>query len=401
MSAAMRRTGRRAEADTAARQDANRLAALARDCETAGIRRRCLLLRLSCLPPELRKPHHVRLARDALDPLLSADRAHRFILPNHDIAVVWRGSAEMLLAAGQAAVTETFAGVEATMPPPEHFWRVLSLPEDADALRGLIQESLADAEPATRAFAGGIPLDAAALSSVETALSQADVARFARRRAVCRCGPDGRFQTAWELRTLSVTEVCAELAPGRAASGEPWLLRRLMRTLDRRLLVLLASIEELRAAGPFGLNLNVSSILGPDFVRFDAALPQSLRGRITLGVEPADILSDLAAFRFARDFARVRGYRLLLRLPDGSLLPALPPARLGVDLVEIAWSPALVALPTDLIEQEGGRMVLTGAASADALTWARAYDITLFEGRLVVPGQRAPGPAPAAAEPAV
>ncbi len=392
MSAALRRAGRRAEAATAARQDANRLAALVRECEAAGIPRRCLVLRMSCLPSELRKPHHVRLARDALDPLLSADRAQRFILPNHDIAVVWRGSAAALLEASRTAVTGMFDEVDAAMPAAERLWTVLDLPDEAYALRRLIAESLADEGPVARAATQGSPLDAAALSALEAALSQADVARFARRRAVCRRAPDGRFVTEWELRTLSVAELSAELAPGRAARAEPWLFRRLVRTLDRRLLVLLASIEELRAAGPFGLNLNVASILGPDFVRFDAALPQSLRGHVTLGLEPFDILSDPAAYRFARDFARVRGYRLLLRLPDCSLLPALPPARLGVDLVEIAWSSGVVALPADLIEQEGGRMVLTGVHTYNALAWARTYDITLFEGRLIVPGQRAPGP---------
>ncbi len=392
MSASVPRPGRRGDPESAARHDADRLTALARDCEAAGIRRRCLLLRLSCLPPELRKPHHVRLAREALDPLLTADRAHRFMLPNHDIAIVWRGAADALLAASRDAVTGMFDDVEVAMPAPERFWRVLDLPADADALRALIAESLSDAGASASTASPGMPLDAAALAALEAALSHADVARFARRRAVCRQGPDGRFQTAWELRTLSVEELCAELLPGRGTRAEPWLFRRLLRTLDRRLLVLLASADELRAAGPFGLDLNVASILGSDFLRFDAALPQSLRGRVTLGLEPADILADLPSFQFARDFARVRGYRLLLRLPDCGLLPALPPARLGLDLVEIAWSPAAITLPTDLIEQEGGRSVLTGADSADALAWARAFNITLFQGRAVVPGRPAAGP---------
>jgi len=391
MSAGVPRTGRHTDADTAARHDANRLAALARDCEAAGIRRRCVVVRLSCLPPELRKPHHVRLARDALDPLLSADRALRFMLPNHDIAVAWRGAFDTLLTASRDAVTGMFDDVDAAMPAPDLFWRVLELPDDADVLRALIAESLADGGRAAAVASPAMPLDAAAVAALEAALSHADVARFARRRAICRRGPDGRFHTAWELRTLSVEELCAELAPGRGTRAEPWLFRRLLRTLDRRLLVLLASANELRAAGPFGLDLNVASILAPDFLRFDAALPLSLRGRVTLGLEPADILDDLPSFRFARDFARVRGYRLLLRLPDCSLLPALPPVRLGLDLVEIAWSRAATTLPIDLIEQEGGRIVLTGADTVDALAWARAFDITLFQGRAVVPGRRAAG----------
>lgn len=391
MSTMQPRSSRRGDADAASRLDANRLAALARDCEAAGIRRHCLVLRLSCLPPELRKPHHVRLARDALDPLLSADRAHRFILPNHDIVVVWRGAADALLATGQHAVTSMFDDVDAPMPEPERLWRMLDLPDDGEALQALIAASLGGVGTAFGDTPAGAPLDTGALAALEAALAHADVERFARRRAVCRHGPNGRFQTVWELRTLATEELCTELAPGRAARAEPWLYRRLVRTLDRRLLVLLAASNDLSAAGPFGLDLNVASILGPDFLRFDAALPQSLRGRVTLGLDPADILGDLPSFQFARDFARVRGYRLLLRLPQWSLLPALPPARLGLDLAAIAWSHAALTLPSDLLEQEGSRIVLTGADTADALAWARAYDITLFEGRAVVPGRPAAG----------
>jgi hypothetical protein len=379
------RPARREEGDSAARQDAHRLAAVARDCEVAGIARRCLLLRLSSLPADLRKPHHLRLTRDALDPLLSADRAQRFILPNDDIAVVWRGTAEALLAASRQAVTRMFADADAGMPSPEALWCQLDLPADAEMLRQLVADSLSDG-PA-REVRQGDPLDAAALAALEATLAQADVARFARRRLICSAADDGRFRLDWEARYLAGDDICADLAEGRSAHAEPWLYRRLARTLDRRLLALLAANQELRAAGPFGLDLGVASVLGADFLRFDAALPVSLRGRITLAFEPTDILADLSAFQFARDFARARGYRLLLRLPDCALLPVLPVARLGLDLVEIVWSRAAVALPTDLLDQESGRMILAGADVAEAVAWGRAHWIGLFEGRAVAPGQ--------------
>jgi len=71
--------------------EAGRLRTLVLGCVTAGIDRRALLLRLSLLPEALARPHHLRLARAALDPLAFADRARLFRLPNNDIAVVWRG----------------------------------------------------------------------------------------------------------------------------------------------------------------------------------------------------------------------------------------------------------------------------------------------------------------------
>jgi hypothetical protein len=386
MSASLPRLGRRAEPDTAARQDAHRLAALVRDCAEAGVRRRCLVLHLSRLPAELRRPHHLRLARDTLDALLSADRAQRFLLPNHDIAMIWRGPASALLEASRTAVTRMFDDAHADMPEPDSMWRALELPGDSETLLALIADSLSDAAPAAGPPAGAA-LDATALAALEAALAHADVARFARRRAVCARAPDGRFRIAWDVRHLAADALCAELAPGRAAQAEPWLYRRLTRTLDRRLLALMADGNELRAAGPFGLDLNVASMVGPEFLRFDAALPQSLRGRVTLGLLGEDILADPPTFLFARDFARARGYRLLLRLPAGALLAVLPTSRLGLDFVEIGWSAAAVALPSDLLDQEAGKVVLAGADSADALAWGQAQGISLFEGRAALPGQ--------------
>ncbi len=397
MSGMRSRPPRRIEPDSASGQDAHRLAALASDCEATGIARRCLVLRLSLLPNDLRKPQHLRLARDALDPLLSADRAQRFILPNDDIVMVWRGSADGPLAASRNAVTQMFADTDAEMAEVLGLWLMLDLPADIAALRDVIATSLDENSVPPTEKPRAAPLDAAALAVLEATLAQADVARFARRRVVCIAGTDSKFRPAWEVRYLAADELCAELAGGRAARAEPWLYRRLARTLDRRLLALLAANQELKDARPFGLDLDVASILGPDFLRFDTALPQLLRGRVTLGLQPADILADLAAFLFARDFARARGYRLMLCLPDSDMLPVLPMAKLGLDLVEITWSPAALMVPAELIEREAGHMVLAKADTAEAIAWGQSHGIALFEGRAALPGMPtfAPPPVPA------
>ena len=130
------------------------------------------------------------------------------------------------------------------------------------------------------------------------------------------------------------------LAPERDLRADRWLFRRLTRTLDRRMLALLAVPGEVRAAGPFGLDLNVASILSPTFLRFDAGLPAALRGQLVLDLSPADVIADPASFLFARDFARARGYRLLLRGITAGLLDAFPLRRTGLDLLQLRWSPS-------------------------------------------------------------
>lgn len=372
----------------AAREAALRLLVLIDECVAAGVARQVALLRLSALPPALARPHHLRLAVAALDPLVAADRAARFQLPNRDVAVVWRGEADRAGAEVRAGLAALFCD-EAGAARPEELLVLLRLPEDAAGLREAIEALLA---PPVEDAAGLRPapaLDPAALLGLERALSQASLASFARRKQVWR-HEAGRFVPAWEKRIISIAELSRAVLPERSAQADPWLFRRLTRTLDRRMLALLAAPDELSGAGPFSLNLNVASILSPEFLRFDAALPAGLRGRVTIDLLPADLLSDIAAFLFARDFARTRGYRLLLRGMTPELLEVFPRQRMGLDLIQLRWSAAFAALPPSLLGEEAGHLVLSHCDTPAALACGLARGVAHFLGTAIRPPARGP-----------
>jgi hypothetical protein len=228
-------------------------------------------------------------------------------------------------------------------------------------------------------------LDLVALDTIETRLAAANVARFARRRLVCRLDSGG-FSTAWEARFLSVKELVEELCPGRDAFAEPWLIRRLTRLLDRRMLALLSSPPELREAGPFALDLNISGILSPEFLRFDHGLPSRLRGQTVLNLDPADVMGDLSTFRFASAFARARGHRVMLRNVTPPLLSLLNLGALDLDFAELRWSPSLQGFDPVGLRAGSARWVLARANEVDAVRWGRAAGIGLFQGKEVRAG---------------
>lgn len=391
LAAPSRRPERGSAGNPAMSHDAERLITLVQGCAAAGVERRCLVLRLSGLPPDFARPHHLRLAREALGPLLAADRAQVFRLPNHDIAVVWRGSAQAALDTASRAVCRLFADGPDGLPDVAALCLTLDLPSDTDRLLTLARASIAAPESAAnRPAEAATPLDPAALTRLESVLARADMARFARRTQVWAVSDAGVFDVAWERRTLSMDELSSELAPQRDVRADPWLFARLTRTLDRRMLALLADPNEVRGAGPFGLDLNVSSILAPEFLRFDAALPHGLRGQVTLGLLPGDILADLSVFLFARDFARSRGYRLLLRMATPDMLSVLPLDRMGLDLLGLGWSNVLPALDRSRLSGVARRVVLTGAHSAEAVAWGRVHGVKLFAGRAAMLGRVVP-----------
>ena len=371
-----------------AREAARQLEALVHETLSTGIARQALLLRLSTLPRALAQPHHLRLAVEALEPLTMADRARLFVLPNHDAAVIWRGTASSALADSLSRLDTLFAGAPASpaMPDfdPAPIARHLGLPEEADLLLAAIAASR-QPPPTPRLAAPNTPLDPAALAALEAALSRADLSRFARRRPVCALVPGQRLKLAWETRQFSLAEIAETLAPDRDLKADPWLFRRLTRVLDRRMMALLAAPHELDGAGPFAAALNIGSILSPAFLRFDAALPPRLRGHVVIALRPEDVLSDPPAFLFARDFAQARGYRILLAGITPTIAGAFPPAATGIDHVELAWQDDLATLAS--LGLPAKNTVLAGVDTSGALDWARAQGIPYVSGLLARPGK--------------
>ncbi len=353
----------------------DRLAALVANCTNAGVARQVMLLRVDRLPPALTRPHHLRLAEAALAPLLRLPRAELFQLPGPSLAVSWRGGAEAELLDVIDELEHLLIDPAVTGPVLSDLISLYDLPDTGDLLLGAFGEDTRPVESAT----AGAPLDPSFLTLLEACLAQADVSRFARRESVWQM--DGkRIALAWEDRTLSIAELTEELAPGYDLQAEPWLFRRLTRTLDRRVLALLASPGELAAAGPFAFSLNVASLLSPDFLRFDTALPACLRGRIVVAFSPADIVADAHSARFAIGFARTRGYRLLLRTDTADLLGVMAPATLDFDYVATPWSASLPGREADVFAQLLPECLLLTGCDPSAIEWGLDKGVRLFAG---------------------
>lgn len=372
------------------------LDALIQSCASSGITRQALLLRTDRLPVALSRPHHLRLAEAALAPLLAISRAQMFHLPGPRYAVTWRGDADAVLMDVVDSLAHLLEDAPPNTPSLQELVFLFDLPQQGDLLQAAITEALATA--AEPSLPPAPPLDPAELALLEASLAQADVARFARRRPVWRTGR-GEPAVAWEKRTLSVGELAAGLMPRHDIQADPWLFRRLTRTFDRRMLSLLAHSGELAGAGPFSLDLNIASLLSPEFLRFDTALPGGLRNRVVIELMPADIMADAAAFVFARGFARVRGYRMLLRGVTPALAAVMALPALELDYLQCDWSSELAAgpLPSGCAAE---CTMLAGVGDPAAIAWGARNGISLFQGSAMdalALGERALGERVAAA----
>ncbi len=345
---------------------------LVRQTTVAGVGRRAALLHLDRLPPALAKPHHHRLARIALAGLAERDHAQSFELPLNRLAIVWRSRGteeEAPMAALEHFLADMPQGRDGSEIRLGHVLSLFDLPQQGPWLLDTLDEGGDEARPPD------LPgLDAALLARLEDSLAQADITQFLRWHAVMDTDRDPP-RLAWEERVLCWPTLAAVLCPGRNTMDGTWLARRLTGFVDRRVLAAMTGPRELSSTRPFALNLGVDSILAPAFLAFDTALPAALRGRVILCLEAADVLADAAAFCFARNFARARGYRLLLQ---GALQDLLNPDAAGFDYLETALTPALQASPARLPAR--AKLVLDQVDDAPALAWARAQGCLFVKG---------------------
>jgi hypothetical protein len=361
------------------------LATLVRESVAADAAREVLHLRLAALAPALRRPHHRRMLRDALDQALAATRASIFDLPNGDVVAVARVPAPALEAAQSALLRSLDAASAGAV-------RRLRLPEEAARLLSAAAESLGmeplEAEEAAPSDGRAAPFGSAELAAAERALAAADLEPVTLAQSVCRLDPEGGApEPVWEDRRISLPALNAVVLPGRDLVAAPGLLRRLGRMAEGRMLIEMARPAAQLAWRPVGLPLAPATLESGIFARFAEALPAGRRAEVIVGLRPADVLADPRAVRRLSPLLHQRGFRLALDDATPALIALLPPERLGLDLVRLRWSPDLPsAIPEAvrrLLQAASDRMVLAGVDRPAAIAWGWEAGIRLFQGPLV------------------
>ena len=361
------------------------LSALVRESLTADAAREVLQLRFDSLAPALRRSQQRRQLRDALQAALGAVRAQIFDLPNGDLITVARPPGTVLDGA-EAALRDALP--DAAAPAITR----LRLPEDAARLLNRVAESLGlepgEASQPAPVPPPGPPLDSVALAAVEAALAAADLEGVTIAQAVCRIDPDnGLPEPLWQDRRIDWPALTALLLPGRDLDAASGLTRRLARVAEARLLAELTRPVAQRLWRPIGMPLAPGTLEGPAFTRFADALPAGRHGETTVAIRPADVLADPGLPARLRPMLRARGFRFALHDAAAGFFALVPPARLGVDVIRLRWSPALPGAEPPalaaLLAEAPERVVLTDVDRPAAIAWGWEAGLRLFQGPLV------------------
>ncbi|MEQ9643334.1 MAG: hypothetical protein RIM84_25160 [Alphaproteobacteria bacterium] len=372
--------------------------------------RRAIHLHLSKLARENRRPQHLRAAASTFERLVADHEGQCYQLSNADLVVVAKNAkvsaidelvlrlrflfkddplAEDADAEGNQDAAEfcTWYDLEEDY---EDFLRLAIAAEQAlHAHQHRLDTTTRPAEP--KPDAPRLPLDPAGLGRLEELVETTDLSVMLKRQTVAAVNGNALPTPVFSELYVSIDELRRRVMPNVDIAGTPWLFQHLTPHLDRRVLRLVPE-REAGHDGVTSININVSTVLAEDFLAFERRLRAVTTKSMMLEFQAVDILADVGAFRFARDLARDRNFKVCLDGLSHLAFPLLRRDELDVDFMKIIWRPRAAAemslermreLRRAVLNAGPERVVLAHCDDEAAVNFGESIGVNLFQGRHV------------------
>jgi EAL domain-containing protein (putative c-di-GMP-specific phosphodiesterase class I) len=371
--------------------------------------RRAVRVHLSGLGAQNRREHHLRIALNCFDPLVQKFSGEIFVLCNDDIVFVCKGATvaeidDVVLRLRFLFSEDPLAWIEeGETKASSGFCTWYDLDTDYEAFREMALDAahVAATEPVRMSDPGwsetevddtpSLPLDPEKLGLVEQALASVDIDGLLACQPVSVIAAGGEPTPVFNEIYISIAEVQRRLMPEVDLASNRWLFQHLTTILDRRLLANLSNLNPGNGL-PVSVNLNVSTLLSPEFLDFDSRLRAKTKKPFIFELQIIDIFADMAAFMFARDVLHERNYRLCIDGLSNLSFPLIDREYLGFDMLKIFWSadmegevrPDRRGRLRDAVALAGpSRVILCRCESDEAVVWGRSLGITMYQGRYV------------------
>ncbi|MEK7246589.1 MAG: hypothetical protein AAB223_11280 [Pseudomonadota bacterium] len=393
-----------ANAPLAARPQEALLLEYVQQLEKTRAGRKVLHLHLSQLRPYNRRETHLRTAAANFDPIVRAANGQVFSLVNGDVFFCYKSEIQVQVDAIVQRLRYLFGDdplVSEDGAEGKEFATVLDAATQYDdilfAARSVTESEVKRAgEERTRQDARsrlkdrqvqGEPLTPDILARIETALVRADLSNLVRRQYACTVDEDNSPTQIFSELFISIKDLRETLLPGVNLTSNRWLFQHLTETLDKRMLALLVKTDRFTVSGDISFNINVRTLLAPEFMAFDENVSAGRRGSLIIELQKEDIFSDLGTYLFAREFLQNKGYRVCLDGLTFQTLDIIDRKRLGADMAKLFWTPEMAEKPEGrarvqrLMESGGKTLVMCRCDSADAVEFGRSVGIELYQGR--------------------
>jgi len=366
-------------------------------------------IRLSILKPFNRREQYIRAAASGFDALIKALQGQLFTLGNSDLLFIYKYESRTQVETVVQKVRFLFSD-DPLLAEDDEDNREFCTWYDAETEYGKIlrlAQDMAEAEEERKAQqvqrrmgardqlkareTRGQPLTPDVLDRVEEALVRADLSNLVRRQFVCGLNREMVPDQIFSEMFISIKDLRETLLPDVNLFSDLWLFQHLTETLDRRMLSMLGKNDGISITGDISFNLNISSLLSPEFQAFDESLTASRRGSMVVELQKVDIFADLGSYLFAREFVQEKGYRVLVDGLTYLTMPMIDREKLGADYVKLIWHPEMVDGGSDMhghvrsmiASADPSRVIMCRVDSQEAVDFGHMMGIKLFQGRHV------------------
>lgn len=198
---------------------------------------------------------------------------------------------------------------------------------------------------------------------------------------------------------MSVADLQRAFAPKINILGDRWLFQDLSRTMDLKMLEVVAHAPHARGVPAVSLNLNLETVTTAIFASFLERIEHGLK--IIVEVQATDVLSNLGLYHDVKGALQQLGHAVLIDGLSTATLKLLDVGHLRPDYAKLIWGAELWDMmdPSSdksaayMIQQVGAdRTVLSRCDTQDALEWGVKTGISVFQGRFLdafgKPGRR-------------
>ena len=261
--------------------------------------------------------------------------------------------------------------------------------ETKDVSRMSLSSKVQNLQPVLPETHFSMPFTPALLAQLEKSLRQADLSSLMRRQAVCALVGRAQPVELFEEIYVALADLKKALCPTVDIYQSPWLLDRLLETLDKRVLENMLHHDAGAFRKNFSLNIAVKTILSPDFQSFNESIDPLCRKSILLEVKQHDIFSNLSAFLAARSFVTEQGYRLCVDMVSADSLSLVNREKLGADFIKLVWNEELLNMKentafVDAIKSNDPKhIILCHVDDKRAIEWGQSLGLSLFQGYYV------------------
>jgi len=375
--------------------------------ETRREGRLAVRINISALMPANKRDHHIRTAINSFEGLVSDLQGQLFTLSNDDLFFVYKADSHHRVEDVGQKIKFLFGDdplFDNQDEGEKKFIQWFDVENDYAQLLGIIQE-LAEEKPEEGKIKArsnvraqlkarqdhGSPLTPEILGRAVKALKRTDLSNLVRRQFVCRVNKKLIPEQIFSEIYISINDLRQTMLPEINLTSNRWLFQHLTESLDRRILSMLSKSDQFSFSGDISFNVNVSTILSPEFMQFDENISAAKRGSMVLELQPLDIFSDLGAFLFAREFVREKGYRLCLDGLTHETMRMFDRVRVGADFVKVHWSPELVDGGEETMERIKGMIedagketvIMTRCDNREAVDYGRSVGIGMFQGHFI------------------